>query len=106
MIAKYNMPAGFATEVVAALEHGVDDVLVTDIGTDECAARFGDGGLKAAICHYGADQGVVAKSTIFQQIQRADGEDIIAIDKLTVLIAKQDTVSVAVMGNANLSRVF
>ncbi len=82
--------------------YGIEDVAVAHRGRDDLDAGVSHRVVKAQIAHDGDDNRVVAQSAGSTHGQRADREDLIAVDDLPAGIDGQAPVGVAVVGNAQV----
>ena len=100
------MPAFLAAEVVAALEHFIDDVLVADGGVDDLAAGGLHGGTQPGVAHDGGDERLLGERALREHVQGGHRHDVVTIQQCAGFIAEDDAVRVTVVGDAEVGAVF
>ena len=106
VVAEDEVAALLAAEVVAALEHLIDDVLVADAGVNRLAARRLHGGTEAGVAHDGGDERLLGERALRDHVQRGDGHDVVAVQKAAGLVAEDDAVGIAIVRDAEVGAVF
>src|ERR1700730_1851478 len=105
-IAKDDVAALFAAEIQISRYHFFNHVTVAHFCANDFAVGGIDSFVETEIAHHGRDQRVGFQLRIFQEIDRGDGENLIAIDNLALLVAKQDAIGVAIMGDTDVRAGF
>ena len=102
-VAKDHVAALFAAEIQILPHHLLDHVAVADFRPKDLAAMRRERFVEPEVAHHGGDKGILSQLSAAQQIDRGDGENFVAIHDLALLIAKQDAISVAIVGNPDLA---
>ena len=63
---------------------------------------FVHGATEAEVGHHGDDDGVVVQPAPLVQVDGADGDDLVAVDQLAIVVDGQHPVGVAVEGEAGV----
>ncbi len=63
---------------------------------------FLDGLVQPVIAHHRGGERVVGEPALAQELPRGDGHDLVAVHEFAFLVAEQDAVGVAVVGDADL----
>src|SRR6267142_562771 len=106
MVAEDEMAALFAAEIEIVLEHSVDDIFVSNDAADDFPARPGDDRIKSGIAHDRAHKRFVSEFSLRQHLEGSNRHDVIPIQELARFIAKENSVSIAIVRNANIGAVF
>src|SRR5262249_11640321 len=101
-IAENNMPALFAAEIEILRNHFFNHVAVADLGPDDLAAIGGQRFVETKVAHDRRDEGVVAELVRLQEIKRGNRQNLIAVNDLTVFVAKQNAIGITVVRNPNI----
>ena len=91
-IAEDDVAALFATEIEFLMHHLFKHVTVTDFCAHDFSATRGERFIEAKIAHDGGDDCVLLQPASFQKIQRCDGQNLVAVHNLTVLVTKKNAV--------------
>ena len=91
-----------AANLVAVLQHVLEDVAVADLRDFSTAARRLDGLVETDVRHDRRDDRVVRQRAGFDHVLRAHHEDVVAIDDLAFFIDAEAAVGVAVMRDAEI----
>src|ERR1041385_3743954 len=100
------MAALLAAEVESALKHFIYHVFVTDRGPNNFSTGSFDHGIKTGIAHNGGDERLVGKCVLREHVERGDGHDVVAINQSTILVAHDDTISIAIVRDADVRAGF
>src|SRR2546427_8991982 len=96
------MAALLTAEVKAIAQHFIDYVFVAHRGAHYCSPGSLDGRIQTGVAHYGADESFLGQQTLPQQIQTRNSHDIVAIDKLAVLVTEQNAIGITIMSDAEV----
>ena len=80
VVEQHEVPRLFAAKRQAILPHGLNDVAITDSGTDQLATRVRDGAFEAHVAHNRRDQGLLLEGARFEHARGAQGHDRIAVN--------------------------
>src|SRR5206468_10664237 len=95
-ITKNDVTALLAAEIQFPLHHFFDDITIAHFRADHFSALCAECLVEAEIAHHRGHDRILLKPASAQKVAGRDREDFIAIDNLSVLVAKQDTISVAI----------
>ena len=101
-IAEDDVTALFAAEVEFLVHHFFDHIAVTDFRAHQLPAMRCKRFVQAKIAHDGGYRGILLQPASFQQIEGGDRENLIAIHNLAVLVAKKNTIGIAVVRNTDI----
>ena len=80
-------------------------VPIADVGGDHVDARLAHRQVEAEVRHRRDDDRVVAERTAFEHVDRADRDDVVAVDDRAVMVDGDQPVGVAVEGDAQIGAV-
>ena len=95
------MAGWLAAEIPLVLKQAFDDIAVADIGPVETDAQFPECQLESEIGHERSDH-IPAQRLLAQARPGDDVENVIPVDEPAVCIDEQDTVAIAVEGDAEI----
>ena len=96
------MAALFAAEIQISLHHFLNDIAIANFRPDNFAADRAERFIEPEVAHHRGDQRLLREPAGFQEVDRGNGQDLVAIHQLAVFVAKQNAVGIAVMGDAEL----
>ena len=105
-ITENDVTALFAAKIEFLLHHFFKHVAVTDFCAHDFSATRGERFIEAKIAHDGGDDRVLLQPASFQKIQRCNGENLVAIHNLAVLVAKKNAIGIAVVRNADIRAAY
>src|SRR5437867_6807221 len=101
-IAEDDVTALFAAKIKFLLHHSFKHIAITDFCAHHLAAVRSERLIEAKIAHDGGDYRILLQSPSLQKVQRRNGENLIAIHNLAILVAKKNTIGIAVVSNADI----
>ena len=102
IVPENHVAALFAADVEIAFDHLLDHVTVADLRAENLAADLRERFLQAVIAHHRGHQRILRETALPDELARGDGHDLVAVDQFALFVAKEDTVRVAVVGDADL----
>src|SRR5207247_8921294 len=100
-ITENDMTALLAAEIQFPPHHFFDDIAIAHFRADHFSAMCGKRFIETKIAHDRGHDRVLLKPAA-QKIDSCDGENLITIDNLSIFVAKQDAISVAIMRDADI----
>src|SRR3954454_6205533 len=101
-IAENDMATLFAAEIQFLVDHFFKYIAITHLRAHNLSPARCERFIKANIAHYSGDDRVLSQPASLKKIQSCDGEDLVAIDDLAVLVAQKNAIRVAIMGDADI----
>ena len=96
----------FAAKVETSSQHLIDDVLITHRSANNLSPALLERSIQASVAHDSGDDGLMGERFVGKHIERRDDHNVVSVDQYAGLIAKQDAVSIAIMGNSNICAQF
>src|SRR5256885_4781517 len=96
------MAALFTAKVEAATQHLIDHVLVADCSADDLPTSSLNDSLEPGVAHDCADDCSLREFALREKVQAGNRHDVVTIDQLPRFVREQDTVGVAIMGDAEI----
>ena len=105
VLAEDNMTTLLTADTAAVLSHILIDVLVTHCSLGVADALLIKSLIQAKVGHDRGDHGVVHQFAVLLHIAAVDVQNMVASDDITLFIHTQATVSIAVIGKADVEMI-
>ena len=102
IIRQDNVAGLFATDIVTARAHALEHIAVADRRAHQLQANAAEIALEAEIGHHGGDDAGLAETAVFLPACGDDGEQLVAVDDLAVLVDDHHAVGVAIERDADI----
>src|SRR2546423_3676275 len=91
-----------AAQIEITLDHLLDDVAIAYLCANDLSSGGAERFIKSKVAHDSGDNGILSQSSCSEKVHGRDSENFVPVYQLSCLIAEQDAISIAIVGDTNM----